>query len=185
MTGTQVMLLALASYTAVAANIDYRTGHIPNPLILVGLFAGLGLQIACVTLGFHWPVAPTLQSIPSSILLGVLVCGALPLLLFRLDAMGGGDVKLLVVVGLWLGPIWGLKVELYAFGSAALYAIALWIYRGQLGICLVQSARLVISPKRARHKARALAPGLLTSVRFGPAVFLGAALLTLVHWRLV
>lgn len=37
-------------------------------------------------------------------LLGIVVGGAIPLALFAISALGGGDVKLLAAVGAWMGP---------------------------------------------------------------------------------
>jgi prepilin peptidase CpaA len=51
---------------------------------------------------------------PTQSLLGLLLGFAIPLVLFIMGALGGGDVKLLAAVGAWLGPVLVFKVILAA-----------------------------------------------------------------------
>jgi prepilin peptidase CpaA len=76
-----------------AAVIDARHRRIPNWLTFGLMFAGLGRAIAFGSSG----------SIGHA-LLGVVVGGSIPLVLFAISALGGGDVKLLAAVGAWIGP---------------------------------------------------------------------------------
>jgi prepilin peptidase CpaA len=88
---------------AIAAVIDARVRKIPNWLTFGLLLAGLGRALASggtVGLGHA--------------LLGMLVGAALPLVLYMLSALGGGDVKLLAAIGSWVGPgpaIWVFMIE--------------------------------------------------------------------------
>lgn len=77
----------------VAAVIDARHRRIPNWLTFGLLLAGLGRAIAFGSGGSL-----------GHALLGILVGGSIPLVLFAIGALGGGDVKLLAAVGAWIGP---------------------------------------------------------------------------------
>jgi prepilin peptidase CpaA len=77
---------------ALAAVIDGRHRRIPNWLTFGLILGGLGRALA---LGH----AQTFQHA----LLGTLVGGLFPLILYAISAVGGGDVKLLAAVGAWVG----------------------------------------------------------------------------------
>jgi len=77
---------------ALAAGIDARARRIPNWLTFGLLLGGLGRALASGgAVGLEHS------------LLGMLVGGALPLILYAISALGGGDVKLLAAVGAWVG----------------------------------------------------------------------------------
>lgn len=164
-------LLALGA-SAAAAITDLRTGHIPNALTLPLL--ALGPAVAAFEA--HARGGSIGPAVLAS-LLGVLVCGAVPYLLFRLGGMFGGDVKLLAGLGAVLGPMVGLEAELDAFVAAALFALGRMAFRGQLVAVLGRSARLAM---RAVYKESERVPEeLMTVMRFGPAAFVGVAVAVL------
>jgi prepilin peptidase CpaA len=61
-------------------------------------------------------------------LIGFAVCGAIMLACFVLFQIGGGDVKLLAMVGAFLGPELGIETLLWTFvlGGAAAVIILIW-----------------------------------------------------------
>ncbi len=158
-------LLALGA-SAAAAGTDLKTGHIPNwltlPLLLVGP--------AIAAFEAQKRGASALQAAGVS-LLGVLICSAVPYLLFRAGGMCGGDVKLLAAVGALLGPVDGLEAELYSFVAAAIFALGRMAFHGQLLAVLGRSARLAM--RAVRTDVPEVPQELMTSMRFGPAVFAG------------
>jgi prepilin peptidase CpaA len=77
---------------ALAAWIDARVRRIPNWLTFGLLLGGLGRGL--VAFG-----GTGLEKA----LLGMVVGGSLPLVLYAISALGGGDVKLLAAVGAWVG----------------------------------------------------------------------------------
>src|SRR5262245_5877037 len=119
MSGYQVLLVVAVIVASAAAIVDYRTGLIPNRLTYPLVFAGAIAHFVLTSIRFPeahlgWILLETLA--------GALLCGLVPLLLWRSNAMGGGDVKLLTGLGAMLGPAVGLQVELYSFLAAVVAA---------------------------------------------------------------
>jgi prepilin peptidase CpaA len=93
-------LAPLIAALAVAAVIDLRQRRIPNWLTFGLMFAGLG---RAALIGSFATVEHAL--------LGIAVGAFIPLILFMISAVGGGDVKLLGAIGAWLGA--GLAVRVF------------------------------------------------------------------------
>ncbi|HYQ44859.1 MAG TPA: A24 family peptidase [Polyangiaceae bacterium] len=186
MSATQIVLGGLLLFTALAGFVDFRTGQIPNPLVAIGAGVGLVLHfivhLALIRQSGQ-PLFELLSAAAVNVFVGLLGCAAVPLLLYRVGAMGGGDVKLLASVGIWAGPILGLQVELYAFVLAALYAPARLAYQGELFRLIGNSAALLKNPFLPKTRRKEVPQALLTELRFGPAVFVATALVALVRWR--
>jgi prepilin peptidase CpaA len=188
MAGANILLLACVLFTGVAAFCDFRTGHIPNRLIVAGLVVALGLQLGVRVLLARSPESGVFAELGAALLnvgLGVVACSLVPLVLYRLEAIGGGDVKLLMVLGAFLGPMLGLEIELYSFIVVALYAPARLAYEGRLVRMLSNSALILANPFMPKEKRRPLGPELLTSLRFGPAVFVAAGVVCAMRWVVV
>lgn len=180
------LVLVLVPLTAAAAFSDLRTGLIPNRLVVLGLAAG-----SCVRWGAHAfpcaaaPLSELAKTVASSAL-GAGLCGLGPYLLFRLGAMGGGDVKLLAAVGAGAGPVLGIRIELWSFILAALYALVRVAAAGQLLSLLTSSLELFVRPFAAAlpagSPARAAAEGALGALRFAPAIFVATLLVVIERW---
>ncbi|HYQ14984.1 MAG TPA: A24 family peptidase, partial [Polyangiaceae bacterium] len=97
-----------------------------------------------------------------------------PFLLWKKNALGGGDLKLLVAVGALLGPMLGLQVQLYSFLIALIIAPAQLAYRGKLLGTLKNAGSMLINPLRQKSRRIELPPAALSEFRFGPAIFLAA-----------
>jgi prepilin peptidase CpaA len=110
-TGTVILLLVVASV------FDYRTRRIPNWLVLSGVLYGVVYNAVLPPTPHDNVLFPFL-----GLALGLLLF--LPLYLLR--AMGAGDVKLLAMVGAFLGP-----------GDTFHAALATMIVGGVLAILLV------------------------------------------------
>lgn len=186
MSATQIVLSGLMMFTALTGFVDYRTGQIPNRLVAIGALLGLATHFAVHFALIRQPdqaLSELLGGAAINVGVGVLGCSAVPLLLYRVSAMGGGDVKLLASVGIWAGPILGLQVELYAFVLAALYAPARLAYQGELFRLLGNSVALIKNPFLPKARQKAVPQALLTELRFGPAVFVATVLVALLRWR--
>lgn len=124
--------LLLGGLLAAAVFTDVRSRRIPNHLVLVGLLAGLGLQ-ASVTPGaglFNQPFG-ALGLLPA---LGGMLLGLLLLLpMYALGAMGAGDVKLMAMVGVFLGPLDTLGATLASVLAGGVLALAVALAQRKLG----------------------------------------------------
>jgi Flp pilus assembly protein protease CpaA len=110
---------------------------------------------------------------------GTCVCAAVPLLMFRLGGMGGGDVKLLAGLGALCGPTHGLQIQWNAYVALLLFLPALWTYQGRLARTLFEYARYLTNPLRSREKRSPVPAALKEAVRFGPMAFAGSVVMAL------
>jgi prepilin peptidase CpaA len=180
MSGFQILLLAAVVVTCAAGVFDYRTGLIPNkityPLLLVGAVAHVTLSLLSYgRASIGWTLLETLA--------GALVCGLIPVLLWKSNAMGGGDVKLLSGLGALLGPAIGLRVELYAFMAAVAAAPILLAYRGVLWATLKRSFALLLRPFRRSAAGAPAVAEIMTELRFGPAICAAMAIVAVLEWK--
>jgi prepilin peptidase CpaA len=178
---TYAYLLGFAiAVSAVAALYDWRTGHIPNWLTLGALAVGIIGNAALSFLTTSRPLDAATGAGYS--LLGAATCVAIPLILYRSGAIGGGDVKLLAAVGAILRPMFGVEAELYAFVAAAIVAPGWLAYHGKLGAVLRNTFALVKNPFLPEEKRQEIPAEMMTSVRFGPAIFAGTCGVAVMHW---
>lgn len=110
--------LLLWTLTGFAAVWDLRFRRIPNGLIGVGLIAGILTRAQAD--GVHGVMGG---------LAGALVALVVYLIPFAMRKVGGGDVKLAMVCGVFLGALGALWLILYATALNGLLAIALLIGR--------------------------------------------------------
>jgi len=132
----------LVGLLAVAAWHDCRWMRIPNWLVLMGMVLGLvangllvpgsGFDSAVLPGGLGWLAA--LQGL----VLGMVVL--LPL--YWLRAMGAGDVKLMGMVGAFIGPASLLGMTLCVLLAGGLISLLLALRTGKLGL-LVQNVRQI------------------------------------------
>jgi len=128
MIATAILLVAVA----IATFTDARYGRIYNWTTYPGLIAAVALN------GFvTWRDGPALTANALEFwgavgweesLKGLALCGGLMLVSFVLFGIGGGDLKLLALVGAFLGPDSGLIVLLWTFlfGGALGALILIW-----------------------------------------------------------
>jgi prepilin peptidase CpaA len=121
---TEIRLVLVTAFVIVAAVFDVRTHRIPNWLVLLGAGTCIaGQMIQPALLGFG--IAGALK--------GIAVGFALLLPLYLLRATGAGDVKLMAMVGAYLGP-WGVAwAALFSFIAGGVLALVVALGRGALG----------------------------------------------------
>lgn len=135
--GLLICLLAIAAWS------DFKARRIPNWLVLSGVVAGLiangflpaglGLNNAFAPGGIGWLAA--LQG------MGLGLAVLLPLYLLR--AMGAGDVKLMGMVGAFLGPVHVQGAILFTFLAGGLIALILALRSGMLKR-LIQNIKFIL-----------------------------------------
>ena len=137
--------LYFAAISVVLTLIDLDTHRLPNAIVLPSyVVAGILLVIASV-LAAEW--GPLLGA---AIGMAVLYAFYFVIRLIRPDGMGGGDVKLAGLIGIYLGWL--------GWGALAVGAFAAFLYGGVFGIALMLT-------RRAGRK---------TAIPFGPWMILGA-----------
>ncbi len=160
-----IAYLIVVGLAGAAAITDWRTGRIPNWLTLPPLVAA--------------PAAHFLLSGVAGLahsVLAIIACGLVPYLLFRKNAIGGGDVKLLAALGGVAGIGIGVEGQLFGFVVAAAYAIARLAWERKLWTLLRNAARLLLNTFLPRRMHRHIEPSTLTSVRLGGAILVGTCL---------
>lgn len=106
-------------FTSAAALSDLRSGKIPNRLILCGLLCGaFRITLAQIPI---LPVFPASPSIPDA-LLGFFLPYLALFIPFMLSMIGGGDLKLLSVIGLLFGFLPCAKIMLYSLAAGGVLA---------------------------------------------------------------
>jgi len=120
-------LAALLAGLTVAALTDLHSRKIPNFLVLPGLLLALTIQLTA-PLGHEVLGYPAGSIGFGAALAGIAVGFAALFPLYALRAMGAGDVKLMMMVGAFLGPLQTLGVVVLTFVAGGVLAIlmALW-----------------------------------------------------------
>jgi prepilin peptidase CpaA len=126
------LICALAIAVAGAVN-DVRTGRIPNRLTYGGTLAALAVRY--VVSG--WPGL-------KDGLLGLLVAGGIFYFLFLVQAMGGGDMKLIAAVGAWAGTTQAMIILIVSALAGGILAVSYIVCRRQVRQTIVNSATLIL-----------------------------------------
>ena len=119
---------------AIGINTDLRKRKISNQLILFGLASGLAVQLLLLEgIGFmQWCV-------------GVLIGFICFFPLYFLRAMAAGDVKLMMVVGGFVGSPLVLMAAIYSYGAGGVLALVIVLGKGQFKQ-LIHNLRIMITP---------------------------------------
>lgn len=114
----------LFGFMLLATVTDVQSQKIYNWTTYPGILIALGLAIAGTVTGRP---EVSLVGIDQS-LLGILITGGVMVVCFVLFQIGGGDVKLLAMVGAFLGPAAGIETVLWTFvlGGATAMIILIW-----------------------------------------------------------
>ena len=117
----EVKIALLLILLVIAAYFDIKSRRIPNQLVLAGLIASFVLQINLN--GFEGFKAWGL---------GLLVGFGLFLPFYLLRAMGAGDVKLMAMVGAFIGPLFAIGAVITTLVVGGILAIVMAMYSGAL-----------------------------------------------------
>ncbi len=106
--------------------IDLETQEIPDVITLPGIVLGVGIMTSVNPLGATGRIAVLLDSL-SGVLAGggiMFLMGFLGEMIFRKEALGGGDVKLMAMIGAFLG--W--KLAVLTFFLAPFFGVGVGIF---------------------------------------------------------
>jgi prepilin peptidase CpaA len=144
-------LLLVAAATDIAGHKIYNWTTYPG---ILAAFASSGLGSLLISI--HWISEETLRSkawggIPlGECLMGFAACGLLMLVCFVLFHIGGGDVKLIAMLGAFLGPNDGLQAMLWTFVFGGCLGIIVLIWRVGAIRLLARVARQLVWSLRIR-----------------------------------
>lgn len=126
----------------VAATVDVRTLRIPNWLTVTGAAMGIAFSAAIPweLLGPRWAVEGVLWALG-----GMAVGLALLLPLYALRVMGAGDVKLMAMVGAFVGLQQIVPTVLTVFVAGGLLALGWTVYRRVFRQAAANAAELAVS----------------------------------------
>jgi prepilin peptidase CpaA len=173
-------LIAALVLSAIAAVFDVKSGTIPNWLTIPALILA---PIAHYVYGTsHGLDASDAQLEAGFSVAGLVVTGVVPMILYRQNAIGGGDVKLLAALGAICQPSLGLEVEMYGFLAALVIAPARLAYDGKLLATLKNTGFLLLNPVLPKDKRHAVEPEVMSWFRLGPCILIGAAITVYFHW---
>jgi prepilin peptidase CpaA len=128
----QPVPLCAVVLAVIAASTDITCRRIPNRIIGIGLAAALLVQ--------GWLHGPLMGGLVW--LMGA-ACGfALLLPFYLLRGMAAGDVKLLMMIGAWVGPEMTFYIALATFLAGGIWSIGIVLYRGRTRQMLVNLAHL-------------------------------------------
>lgn len=140
-----VAYLYFAAISIALTLIDLDTRRLPNAIVLPSYLVGGILFTLAAALGDEWPAL-----LRAAVGMAALYIFYFVIRLIRPDGMGGGDVKLAGVVGMYLGWL--------GWGTLAVGAFAAFLLGGIFGIVL-------LALRRARRKS---------AIPFGPWMIAGA-----------
>jgi prepilin peptidase CpaA len=122
----QVATLCLAACVLLAVVFDLRWRRIPNKLVLLGSVAAGGLHVLALGQG----VLPLAGAAWWSPLTGLATGLALLLPLYVLRATGAGDVKLMAMIGAFVGAPTVLVVTLYTLVAGGVLSLLFMLGKG-------------------------------------------------------
>lgn len=156
---------SMIAVALIATVTDLRSGLIPNALTL---------PVVLLAPPLHLALGGLASGMASS--LGLLVCGSIPWLFFRLGAMGGGDVKLFAALGALGGGQLGLEIELLSLCIAFGYGVLRLALRGELKAFLRSTVGVMLHLVRPRGQRKPVADHGLTTLRMGGAILAAVCL---------
>lgn len=126
----QLLSLCILSGLLLAATLsDLRTRRIPNALVIYGSALGLCLQVLAPA---HAGLVPGVEPGLGTALLGGATGLALLLPMYLVRALGAGDVKLLAMVGVWLGAQGVLYATLWTMVAGGVLSLTAALFMGSL-----------------------------------------------------
>ena len=171
---TFLPLLLLSGLLGTAVWHDIRSRRIPNAIVFAGALAGLALHLL-LPAGAGLFAAP-MGSLGWASSLGGLALGLLVLMpMYALRLMGAGDVKLLAMVGAFVGAGAILPITVAIFAAGGVLALLFALGQGSLRPLLRNAWQMMIYSGWSALSGRlAVAPPVAASGRLPYAVAIAA-----------
>ena len=180
---TSILLLALVT---VAAVTDVRRHKIYNATTYSGIVLALLLGAGQSLVGQRSTWGSWLGGPPFADRLGgLLLCGGVMLVCYVFFHIGGGDVKLIAMIGAFMGPAQGIEVMLWTFvlgGACALIVLVWKLGTWNLLRRFMQYVAAVLRLRSARSLGGSLQGAAATSLFLAPSAL---AAVVLVHFDLL
>jgi prepilin peptidase CpaA len=113
---------------------------------------------------------------------GLAVCGGILLLCYGLFRVGGGDVKMIAMIGAFLGPERGIEVMLWTFVVGGCIALITLVWRGGAWTLIATAGQTLVRIFMPCFGSHELAPGgrrSFTPLHLAPSALVAAIL---VQW---
>jgi prepilin peptidase CpaA len=145
-----LVLMAVVTWTDTSRHKIYNWTTYPGILMAFGL-SGLGDLLAWSGFVSSEQLQPLGWISLGQSLFGFLLCGGLMLVCFIFFRIGAGDVKLMAMMGAWLGPVEGLEALLWTFVLGGCAGAILLIWRVGAWRLLVRVFRQIVWSLRIFH----------------------------------
>lgn len=122
----------LMPFMVTATVTDWRRRTIPNWLTYPGMVVGIVLNaVLAAQQGGDSTTSPSAAAWAGAVhgLQGFLLCGLLMLVCFVLFPIGGGDVKLIAMMGAFLGVDHGIEAMLWTFVLGAIIGVGALVWQ--------------------------------------------------------
>jgi len=139
----QPIPMCVIALVSICASTDIVSRRIPNVVIAIGLIASLTVQAS-----LHGPLAGG-----ANWLAGVSTGFALLVPFYLVRGMAAGDVKLLMMIGTWVGPEMTFHIALATFLIGGAWSLVVTLSRGRTRQMLVNLWWLFNNARRMGHKA--------------------------------
>ena len=157
--------VAMVVLAAIAAFTDWRTGEIPNWLTIPPIVvAPLAYLLAYGTPGMI------------ASLIGIGACGLVPYVMFRQDAIGGGDVKLFAGLGALGGLSLGIEAQLFGLTAGVVFAVFTLARKRKVFAMLANAVRLASNPVLPKARRTPVEPAAMHSLRLGLPILIGTVI---------
>lgn len=172
-------VFACAALVLLATITDVASRKIPNVLTLGGILVGLALHGA---VGWTDGGGKGLLYGLVRAVVGVAVCGVIPVFSYARGEMGGGDVKLFAALGALGGPVFGFDVQAFALMVLLLVVTPWRLFRhGLLRVGGRNAVRVIANWFRTKERRVACEPIKMPRVIMAPSILAGLCLAAVRH----
>jgi len=124
-----IMPYAILAIAGISACFDLTAARIPNGILLAGLASGVFARLRVFSI-FEAGAAPAGMPVLVAGAAGMAVPVLLLVLFWHHRMIGGGDVKLLAVIGFYTGPEDILWIMFWSFAAAAVISVGILYANG-------------------------------------------------------